>query len=1115
MNKPVVDVVWVLISAGLVFLMQAGFLCLETGLTRNKNNINVAIKNLVDFALSTLLFWLCGFALMFGATNGGWVGVTWFALDFGETTMWTAVFFIFQVMFCGTAVTILSGAVAERLRFYAYILLTTLVAGLIYPLFGHWVWNGLEAGGRSGWLGELGFIDFAGSSVVHSVGGWVALAVLLVIGPRIGRFREDGTARKISGSSVPVAALGVLLLYMGWIGFNGGSVLEMSENVALVVANTLIAGSSGMVAPLLVSLVAGDKVEVEWVLNGGLAGLVAITAGCFAVSTGGALVIGGVGGAVMYSLTLLLERLKIDDAVGAVPVHLGAGIWGTLSVAVFGDLQVLGTGLTRMEQFGVQLLGVVVCFVWAFGITFVFIKFINRMLPIRISKEDEAIGLNISEHEAHDPLLDLLDTIQKQTITNDLTTRVHEEPFTEAGRIAAYYNQLMDSLEEAVAHTQAVFVTAMDGIITFAQGSLEMRTLNGAAEQIFGYPATEMVGSPITELLRTNYLADTTDNRRAERVFRPILEEAAAANYPIELVGRRANGMRFPVELTITTAKEREEPFFIGTFRDITEREQAREELEKARDVAESANRAKSSFLANMSHELRTPLNAIIGYSEMLYEDAEDEGDDEVATDLNKIRTAGKHLLELINNVLDLSKIEAGKIDLYVEEVSLQTLMIDVKATMQPVVVKNENQFEVTLPVQERIVVSDVTKVRQILFNLIGNAAKFTEHGVISLSSAYEESDAGDTLFFYVSDTGIGMTTEEMSRLFQPFMQADLSTTREYGGTGLGLAISRRFARLMGGEVSVVSEEGRGSTFTVQLPAVVESTGSSVVNAPGILGELDEKVLYEEGLGSDALARAQKETQMVLVIDDDPTARELITLHLEREGFEVKTASSGEDGVRLAHQLQPDLITLDVMMPKTDGWTILSRLKASAALADIPVIMLTMVEERNLGFTLGASEYVLKPIDKRKLLDAVRKHMVVSDRDEAEPSRGRVLIVEDDTDTRELMERTLARAGWETAVAENGLIALSALEKEVPDLILLDLMMPQMDGFQFLNTMRQNPPWFHIPVIVVTAKDLTAEDRLRLNKYVERILQKGDQNLKMVLKDINQLIGAHVRVTKR
>ena len=393
-----VDVLWIMLCAALVFVMQAGFLCLESGLTRRKNSINVAVKNLADFCLTTIIFWLFAYGLMFGVSWHGWVGVSDFSLDFQNTDAFSGSFFIFQVMFCGAAVTIMSGAAAERMKFSSYLIATFVVSAVIYPVVGHWAWAGLDTGDANGFLNSLGFVDFAGSTVVHSVGGWVSLALLLIIGPRLGRFDANGKARRISPSNLPLATLGSMFLFIGWFGFNGGSTLAFNDQVPLIVVNTIIAGSIGAISAGLLGYAVQSRLNVTQFMNGCLAGLVAITANCFAVSTPVAALIGLVGGMIAIGVEEFLEYKKIDDAVGAIPVHLGAGIWGTLAVGLYGDLDILGTGLTRIEQIGVQLLGIGVAAVWAFGLTYIILKLINSFHHLRVSAEHEEIGLNLSEH---------------------------------------------------------------------------------------------------------------------------------------------------------------------------------------------------------------------------------------------------------------------------------------------------------------------------------------------------------------------------------------------------------------------------------------------------------------------------------------------------------------------------------------------------------------------------------------------------------------------------------------------------------------------------------------------------------------------------------------------
>jgi Amt family ammonium transporter len=1124
MEVPLIDILWVLFSAGLVFLMQGGFLAVESGLTRSKNNINVAIKNLTDFGISMVLFWTFGYALMFGLSRGGLVGLTDFTLHFQDGRVWTVVFFLFQVMFCGTAVTIMSGAVAERMRFESYIVVAALVSGFIYPIFGHWAWNGADVGLPAGWLGLRGFVDFAGSTVVHSVGGWTSLACLLIIGPRAGRFPDDGPPRKIPGSNIPLATLGVILLWFGWFGFNGGSTLAMNDQVPGIIANTVLAGAAGLVATLVTGWVMRRSADVDLVLNGSLAGLVAITANAHAVSALSAVIIGCVGGVVMLGVDDLLERYRIDDAVGAIPVHLGAGVWGTLAVAIFGQADKLGTGLGFGPQLGMQFLGIFICFVWTFGLTYILLKIIDRFSPLRVTSEQEYIGLNISEHGARTDLLDLFMVMERQSVTGNLSLRVPVEPFTEVGQIANKYNQVMEALEQAIAKTEAIVRTAMDGIITFSKNSLEITTLNPAAEAIFGYPQSHLAGQPVSILfrpLRTGFDWSQTDFAGS------VMARVVADDIHHEMVGRRADGSTFPMEVMVTEAKANQDTFYTGTFRDITERKRAQSELEDAKERAEAGNRAKSQFLANMSHELRTPLNAIIGYSEMLEEDADDMGYDDFVPDLRKINAAGKHLIALINDVLDLSKIEAGKMDLYLEPIDVTHMIRDVVTTIQPLIEKNGNTLRVECPADIGVMVADLTKVRQTLFNLLSNASKFTDHGSITLSASrapeshiansnelapdQAEFAPPDIVIFKVTDTGIGMTEEQMAGLFEAFTQADASTTRKYGGTGLGLAISRRFCQLMGGDITVSSEPGQGSTFTVRLPGEVsEVKTESVSIAPMRLPQMIRPQVHPPQIIRAEVQPAQPDIKRpasprgqdrILVVDDDPTVRDLLERYLSKSGFHVMTASSGDAALHLARELHPAAITLDVMMPGMDGWAVLSALKADPATADIPVVMLTMVDDRSMGYALGASDFLTKPIERKRLMSVLDKYRC------ATPSC-QVLVIEDETTIREMMRRMLEKEGWSVAEAENGRVALDRVAEDVPELILLDLMMPEMDGFQFLKELRQNPAWRSIPVIIVTAREISLEERQQLNGNVKKILQKGAYSREDLLSEVREMVLA-------
>jgi len=435
------DIVWVVFCAILVVSMQAGFTCVESGMVRAKNSINVAFKNLSDFCIASVLFGVAGFGMMFGPSWHGLIGSTPNML-FASPTPWTYVFFFFQLAFCGTATTIVSGAVAERMRFSTYCISAVLVSLVIYPIIGHWAWGGALLGQADGWLEALGFIDFAGSTIVHSVGGWVSLSCLLLIGPRAGRFGPNG--RAIEGDNLPMATLGVFMLWVGWFGFNGGSTLGLSDAVPGIIVNTGLGAGAGGVAAGAITWSLLGRPAVDRIMNGVLAGLVAITANCHIVTPLAALFVGAVGGVVCVLGTLGLEKLRIDDAVGAVPVHLFAGIWGTLAVALCAPEGSWAPGVTRWDQLEIQVLGVICVGAMAFGTSYVVMRLINYVLPLRVSSDDERIGLNIAEHGASSALLELIVQMDRQARKGEFSQRVEVEPETEASRIAAFYNAVLD-----------------------------------------------------------------------------------------------------------------------------------------------------------------------------------------------------------------------------------------------------------------------------------------------------------------------------------------------------------------------------------------------------------------------------------------------------------------------------------------------------------------------------------------------------------------------------------------------------------------------------------------------------------------------------------------------
>ena len=827
----------------LVFLMQPGFMCLESGLTRTKNSVNVAIKNLLDLGISILLFWAVGYGIAFGASVLGIVGSSRWFFNPEFFSMGEMAFFLFQMMFCSTATTIVSGASAERLKFRSYAIVAALVSGIIYPVFAHWTWNG------KGWLKQLGFIDLAGASVVHSVGGWVALAVILVVGSRMGRFARGNT---IYASNLPFSVLGTMLIWLGWFGFNAGSVDPTISNITLTVLNTMLAGAAGMLCTGFIGWQKLKTNKAEVLINGSLAGLVSITAICNTVHPVVAIAIGAVGGAVNMLFSYWLQYWKIDDAVDAIPVHLGGGIWGTLAVALVGSPDVLHTESNRLNLLLVQLLGIFVCGLWAFSVTWIILHTIDRIMPLRVSPIDEERGLNISEHYARNSVYEVLGVMERQASDRDLSLRVPVEPFTQIGHVARHYNRVMDSLE--VSHQQ------LQQFNTELEQKIEQRTA----------------------------------------------------------------------------------------------------ELSAAKQKAEVANQAKSSFIANMSHVLRTPLNAIIGFAQLIARDR--NLPEETQKQIGIINNSGEHLLSLINNVLDLSKMEAEQLELELSDFDFYELLNNLEQMFSLKAASKNLQLNFVLaPATPRYIRADCTKLRQVLINLLNNALKFTDEGGIVLRVIPNDSqvEARIVFSFEVEDTGVGIPPTELEDLFQPFVQTE-SGRQKSEGTGLGLAISRKFVRLMGGDIRVRSSVGQGSTFCFEIEA-------RVLTASEMPAPMEHQLILD--------LTEWESPPRILIVDDKELNRELLVKLLQPMGFALANASDGAEAIALWQSWQPDLILMDIRMPEVSGAEAIEVIKSNCPKTKIIALTASVLATQTEIMALGCDDFMHKPFKTDELLLMMAKHL--------------------------------------------------------------------------------------------------------------------------------------------
>ncbi len=1042
------DIAWVLLCAALVFVMQAGFCCLERGLSRTKNNIDVvAIEPLLGFAISSSMFWLVGFAMTFGPSWHGIVGGGGIAFD--ATDPGSLTFFVFQLMLCATCAAIVSGAVAERMTFPGYLVVTALVAALIYPVVGHWMWARPDFG-LAGWLATLGFIDFAGSTVVHSTGAWVALAAVLAIGPRLGRGASERPGR---GHDMPMVMLGVLLLWFGWFGFNGGSTLGVTAAIPMILVNTALAGAFGAVGALGLSWYLRGRADVLFTMKGSLAGLVAIAAGADVLTPPTAALIGVVAGMATVLSSQRFERLGVGDVVGVVSIHGVAGVWGTLAVALFADLAVFGDGASRGHQVLVQLAGIGSCFAWSFGTAWLALSVLARWLPLRARAAEEIVGQNVADHARTQPP-DLARAMEWQSATGDFREDVAEA---------------LGASEERM---RLIVESALDAVITMdVEGRIT--SWNKRATSMFGRGPDEVMGCDLGETILP--AGDREEHVRILETYRST-GGGRASNRNIEFTALHRDGREFPIELAIAPVKAQNGVLFSAFIRDVSERTHSREELVRAKDAAEALARTKSEFLANMSHEIRTPMNGVIGMTGLLLDTTlSADQRDYVET----IRSSGDALLTIINDILDFSKIDARKLDLEEQPFEISVCVTEALGLLASSAEEKGLELRFASDDDVPLVVrGDVDRLRQILVNLLSNAIKFTETGEVVVRVSKPGGDGGaDEIQFSVRDTGIGIPGDRMDRLFQSFQQVDASTTRRYGGTGLGLTISKRLAEMMGGTMWVDSVEGEGSTFHFTIPLPAAEAGPQTLEGAGALAG-----------------------RRVLVVDDNRANRTILMRQASSWGLTPLTAVSGPEALAMLDAGERfDFAVLDLLMPEMNGIELAREIRGRPQTAGMPLVLLSSVGSSDIaGLSADSAvtgtgpfaEILTKPARPERLLEVLTRIargvtapvLVRPTSDEIDGSLAarvplRILLAEDNRINQKVALRMLEQMGYRSDVAGNGLEVLAALERQPYDVVLMDVQMPDMDGLQATRRVRSDWEADEQPRIIALTANAMRSDR--------------------------------------